>query len=146
MTRNTYNFLNFFAEGRSVYTLPMFECMRNLKYRRSVMMTHERQNTAYYHYTHSKCVALKCLTLRVFVRTAGALLLQMHVRYWNLAVNPIIFLFENIRKWMLGFHMFHRIHFPPFHKPRAPIIHIKNQTWGQVLFNFSTFSYMVISR
>ena len=48
-------------------------------------------------------------------------------------------MFENIRKWMLGFTFFHRIHFPPLHKPRAPIIHIKNQTWGQVLFNFRRF-------
>ena len=52
-----------------------------------VMMTHERQNTAYYHFTHSTCDALKCLTLRVFVRTMGTLLLQMRVKHWHLVVN-----------------------------------------------------------
>ena len=46
---------------------------------------------------------------------------------------------ENIRNWMLGFTFFHRIHFPPLHKPRAPIIHVKNKTWGQVLYNFRRF-------
>ena len=43
-----------------------------------------------------------------------------------------------MKEWMTGFILHHQVNFPPFHKPRSPILGIKGRTLGSYLYNFRT--------